>query len=59
MTNSEHVEEIMYEAYNLKVHRKVFDLAKKYMDGGDLQVDAYEKALRVVKEGLRRGVSTR
>lgn len=59
MTNSEQIEEIMYEAYNLKIHRKVFDLAKKHIDEGSLAVDAYEKALRTVKENRRREIAAR
>jgi methanogenic corrinoid protein MtbC1 len=59
MTNSEQIEEIMYEAYNLKIHRKVFDLAKKNIDEGMLPVDAYEKALRTTKENKRREIAAR
>jgi methanogenic corrinoid protein MtbC1 len=59
MTNSEQIEEIMYEAYNLKIHRKVFDLAKKNIDEGMLPVDAYEKALRTTKENRRREIAAK
>ena len=59
MSNSDRIEEIMYEAYNLNVQRKVFDLSKKYISKGELQVDAYEKALRSAKESIRRDVSTK
>ena len=59
MTNSEQIEEIMYEAYNLKIHRKVFDLAKKNIDDGMLSVDAYEKALKTAKENRRREIAAR
>lgn len=48
LTNSEIVEEILYEAHRLGIHREVMDSAKNRISEGAPPADAYENAFREI-----------
>ena len=54
MTNEEHLEEILMEAYTLKIEREVFDMSvelrREYPRLST--VDLFEKSLKKVKENV-------
>jgi|LakMenE18May11ns_1017448.scaffolds.fasta_scaffold9795652_4 hypothetical protein len=55
MTNEEHLEEILMEAYTLKIEREVFDMSvelrREYPRLST--VDLFEKSLKKVKENVK------
>jgi hypothetical protein len=48
LTNSEIVEEILYEAHRLGIHKEVMDFAKDRISDGASPADAYENAIREI-----------
>ena len=48
LTNSEIVEEILYEAHRLGIHKEVMDFAKGRISDGVSPADAYENGFREI-----------